>query len=91
VKSRTPLEFSDSFRIIVKPAAIKKKSKAAFLTKSKPHVKTVQLNTIDTILEEDNNDNVIVNAVSEESKDNVIGPSYLDAIKFASVYNVTMR
>lgn len=75
----------------MKPAAIKKKSKAAFLTKSKPPVKTVQLNAIDTILEEDNYDNVIVNTVNEESKESVSGPSYLDAIKFASVYNVTMR
>lgn len=39
------------------------------------------------ILEEDNYDNVIVNKSTEEAKEGASGPSYLDALKFASVYN----
>lgn len=39
------------------------------------------------ILEEENYDNVIVNKWEEDGKEEASGPSYLDALKFATVYN----
>jgi len=39
------------------------------------------------ILEEENYDNVIVNKWEEDGKEETSGPSYLDALKFATVYN----
>lgn len=90
----------NNFREQIPNLAIKKKPRASFLNKPKthsknlsvnykerPHVKTMHLNTFEPILEEDNFDNVIVNSIQEDAKQVVNGPSYLDAIKFASVYN----
>lgn len=39
------------------------------------------------ILEEENYDDVIVNKPDEDEKEGESGPSYLDALRFATVYN----
>lgn len=43
------------------------------------------------ILEEENYDNVIVNKLEEDGKEEASGPSYLDALKFATVYNTQAK
>jgi len=43
------------------------------------------------ILEEETYDNVIVNRIEEDGKEESSGPSYLDALKFATVYNTQTK
>lgn len=57
------------------------------MSKSKQPIKSSHLNTFSPILEEENYDNVIINKTEEDGKEDPSGPSYLDALKFATVYN----
>jgi hypothetical protein len=66
---------------------MKKMHKALMLSSRKqPDKKKNHSSSFAPILEEDNYDHVVINKTKEENKE-IIGPSYLDAIKFASVYN----
>jgi hypothetical protein len=70
-----------------KLAVMKKMHKALMLSSCKqPEKKKINTCSFAPILEEDNYDHVVVNKTKDDSKE-IIGPSYLDAIKFASVYN----
>jgi hypothetical protein len=66
---------------------MKKMHKALMLSSCvNPEKKKIHSCSFAPILEEDNYDHVVVNKTKEERKE-IIGPSYLDAIRFASVYN----
>lgn len=67
-----------------------RKSKLSQPQISKPKLRKINKTNIipfSPILEEENYDNVIVKTWEEDSKGEVSGPSYIDAVKFASVYN----
>lgn len=71
-----------------KPVGVKKRPKIISSKLNKVSGKSkVGPTPFAPILEEDNYDNVIVNKSNEEAKEGASGPSYLDALKFASVYN----
>ena len=58
--------------------------------KSKNHEKSPQAHNFAPILEE-NDDNVIVKENQTEDDGSESGPSYLSALKFASVYNFVAK
>ena len=61
------------------------------MSQNKQTAKPAKCGTFAPILEEDQYDNVIINTSEEDSKQGTSGPSYLDALKFASVYNKTVE
>lgn len=84
----------------VKALAVKPRAKVQPANKSKQTAKTMQAESLQKytkkssfapILEEENYDNVIVNKTSDDGAEEPSGPSYLSAIKFASVYNDTVK
>lgn len=79
IKFYSPLE---------KNPLIKKKHRAIIISNYKQTDKRkINSSNFAPILEEDNFDHVVVNKTKEDNKEEINGPSYLDAIKFASVYN----
>lgn len=76
------------YRPSEKNSVIKKKHRAIIISNYKQTDKRkYNSSTFAPILEEDNYDRVVVNRTKEDCKEEMNGPSYLDAIKFASVYN----
>lgn len=89
-----------AYRPPTKAHAVKPRVKAPTVSKSKQSAKTMQFDSLDKytkkssfapILEEENYDNVIVNKTSEDRAEETSGPSYLSALKFATVYNDTVK
>ena len=95
--SNTNIVFRESE---VKPPVVKTRVKVQPATKSKQSAKTMQSESLQKynkkssfapILEEETYDNVIVNKTSDDGVEEPSGPSYLSALKFASVYNETVK